>query len=332
MGNEILTAARILIAPGQVAEVRVITEDGIASGYFDSAEELAEKIEAVDVLPSVQGIYLTLNPVNPALLSRRANRIKMRLGKKDVTTSDADIIRRRWMPVDVDPVRPSGVSATEEEHVAAIAKAERIAEYLTGMGWPAPVLADSGNGAHLLYRIDLPNDVEARDLVKRCLEVLASVFNDGAAQVDVANFNAARIWKLYGTMSRKGDSTADRPHRRAALLWASADPEVVDRALLVRLAGVLPDSPAPPVPVRSAGKTGAPSARAPLDLRRWLADHRIGVQSEKPYQAVCCSCLNSAPSPERTRTGLLRSSLQTGPSMPAAITRAAAEGRSGGRS
>jgi hypothetical protein len=193
MSNEVLTAARILIAPGQVVEVRAIIEDGIASGYFDSAEVLAVKVEALEGLPSVQGVYITLNAVNPALLSRRANRIKMRLGKKDVTTADNDIVKRQWFPVDVDPVRPSGVSSTEQEHLVAIAKARRIAEYLSGMGWPAPLLADSGNGAHLLYRIDLENDDVSRDLVKRCLEVLASIFNDTVAQVDTANFNAARI-------------------------------------------------------------------------------------------------------------------------------------------
>jgi hypothetical protein len=284
MGDEVLAAACILIAPGQIIEVRAITDDGIASGYFDSPEDLAEKVEALDVVPSVQGIYVTLNPINPALLSRRANRIKMRLGKKDVTTADSDIVKRQWLPVDVDPVRPSGVSSTDKEHDAAISKARRIAEYLTGMGWPVPVLADSGNGAHLLYRIDLPNDDGSRDLVKHCLEVLASVFNDAVAQVDVANFNAARIWKLYGTMSRKGDNTADRPHRRAAIIEAPADPEVVDQTLLARLAGVLPDPPVAPVPARPAGKSGNPPARAPLDIRRWLADHHIGVQSEKPYQ------------------------------------------------
>lgn len=95
------------------------------------------------------------------------------------------------------------------------------------MGWQTPLLADSGNGAHLLYRIDLPNDDISRDLVKRCLEVLASMFNDAVAQVDTANFNAARIWKLYGTMSRKGDSTADRPHRRSQIILAPKLPEVV---------------------------------------------------------------------------------------------------------
>jgi hypothetical protein len=284
MGDEVLAAACILIAPGQIVEVRAITDDGIASGYFDSPEDLAEKVGPLDVLPSVQGIYITLNPVNPALLSRRASRIKMRLGKKDATTSDSDIVKRRWLPVDVDPVRPSGVSSTGTEHAAAIAKARRIAEYLTGMGWPAPVLADSGNGAHLLYLIDLPNDDGSRDLVKHCLEVLASVFNDAVAQVDVANFNAARIWKLYGTMSRKGDSTADRPHRRAAIIEAPEDPEIVEQSLLVRLAGVLPDPPVAPAPAHPAGKPGNQPARVPLDLRRWLSDRHIAVQSEKPYQ------------------------------------------------
>ena len=220
MTNECLTAIRLLSAPGQIIEVRAITEDGVASGYFDSPEKLAEKVEALEGLSTVQGIYVTLNPVNPALLSRRANRIKMRLGKKDATTADSDIIRRQWLPVDIDPVRPSGVSSTNAEHDAAIATARRVAEYLAGLGFPVPVLADSGNGAHLLYSIDLPNDDASRLLVKRCLEVLKTLFSDDRATIDTANFNAGRIWKLYGTMSRKGDNTEDRPHRRSRVLAA----------------------------------------------------------------------------------------------------------------
>jgi len=295
MADEVLTAARTLITPGQVVEVRAITDDGIASGYFDAPEELAAKVATLDGVPSVQGVYVTLNPVNPALLSRRSNRIKMRLGKKDVTTADSDIVKRQWLPVDVDPVRPSGVSSTEAEHAAAIAKAQRIAEYLTGMGWPAPVLADSGNGAHLLYRIDLSNDNESRDLVKGCLDVLASVFNDAMAQVDTANYNAARIWKLYGTMSRKGDSTADRPHRRAAIIEAPTNPGVVDRPMLTRLAGVLPEIPAAPAAVRPVGKAGCMPVRTSLDLGRWLSDHNLSVQSEKPYQGGLLYLLEQCP-------------------------------------
>src|SRR5690606_18531656 len=99
------------------------------------------------------------------------------LGKKDATTADGDILRRRWFPVDIDPVRPSGVSSTDAEHQASLVKAAEIAAYLgRERGWPAPVLADSGNGAHLIYRTNLPNDDASRDLVKRCLEVLDTIF------------------------------------------------------------------------------------------------------------------------------------------------------------
>ncbi|HQA79977.1 MAG TPA: hypothetical protein PLV96_04190, partial [Methanoregulaceae archaeon] len=119
MTEAILQALRVLTAPGQVVEVRAITDDGIVSGYFDDPAQLAGSVDAMDTVPAIQGIYVTLNEVNPALLSRRANRVKQRLGKKDATTADPDIHRRRWFPIDIDPTRPSGVSSTDEEHQAA---------------------------------------------------------------------------------------------------------------------------------------------------------------------------------------------------------------------
>jgi hypothetical protein len=295
MSDEVLTAARLLFTPGQVVEVRAITDDGMASGYFDSPEELAGKVEALDGMPAVQGIYVTLNQVNPALLARRANRIKMRLGKKDATTADADILSRQWFPVDIDPCRPSGVSSTDDEHQAAIVRAAEISAYLgRERGWPAPVLADSGNGAHLLYRIDLPNDDRSRDLVKRCLLVLAALFGDQVADVDTANHNAARIWKLYGTMSRKGDHTDSRPHRRSAILDAPEKLHPVSVDLLTRLASALPDEPAIPAHTKTPGRSKGNSGK-PIDLREWLNDHRVGVKVEKPYQGGTLFILDECP-------------------------------------
>ncbi|MFA6332110.1 MAG: hypothetical protein WCX22_04085, partial [Methanoregula sp.] len=69
-----------LIAPGQIAEVRALADRHTHSGYFSDPEALVRAVEALDTDTSVLGIYFTLNVVNPALLSRRANRIKMRLG------------------------------------------------------------------------------------------------------------------------------------------------------------------------------------------------------------------------------------------------------------
>jgi hypothetical protein len=287
MTVEVLNATRILFSPGQVVEVRAITDDGMASGYFNSAEELAVKVETLDSLPNVLGIYVTLNEVNPSLFARRANRIKVRLQKKDATTADADIIRRRWFSVDIDPVRPSGVSSTDAEHSAAITTARSVAEFLTGIGFPAPVLADSGNGAHLLYRIDLPNDEAGKALIKQCLDVLAAIFNDKLATIDTANYNAARIWKLYGTMSRKGDNTSDRPHRRSAIISVPAVPAIASKEVLEQLAGALPDDPAPRVRNGHAGKV--------LDIRQWLANHGIGVRAGKPWQGGTLYQLDECP-------------------------------------
>jgi hypothetical protein len=294
MSDDVLAAACLLIGPGGVAEVRAITDDGTASGYFDSLEELAAKVEALDGLAQVQGIYVTLNRVNPALLSRRANRIKMRLGKKDATTADADILSRRWFPIDIDPCRPSGVSSTAAEHRAALERAVKISAFLGGeYGWPDPVLADSGNGAHLLYRVDLPNDDQSRELVKRCLEVLSAQFGDDLAEVDTANFNASRIWKLYGTMSRKGDHTDTRPHRRSAVRSVPKELHPVSTDLLTRLASALPEEPA----VRGAnipGRAGS-APKKPVDLSKWLSDHHIGVASEKPYRGGTLFLLDECP-------------------------------------
>ncbi|MCK9306872.1 MAG: hypothetical protein M0P17_05030, partial [Methanoculleus sp.] len=271
-----------LLADG-VIEVRALADGATHSGYFDDHTLLAGQVEALDADPTVAGIYVTLNAVNPALLARRANRIKMRLGRKDATTADADILRRRWLPVDIDPVRPSGVSSTETEHAEALNAAERIAAYLKEQGFPAPVRADSGNGAHLLYRIDLPNDDPSTALVKNCLATLDALFSNETVTVDTANHNAARIWKLYGTLSRKGDNTVERPHRRAKVLSAPEKINLVPVERLERLAGLLPREITPKK--KAAG----------IDLAAWLAEHGIAVRSTRPYQGGTLFTLAECP-------------------------------------
>jgi hypothetical protein len=293
VSSEILSAVNVLAPDSSVVEVRALADGVTHSGYFDDHEALARAVEALDADPSVAGIYVTLNDVNPALLARRANRIKMRLSRKDATTADADIVRRRWFPVDIDPVRPSGVSSTDEEHDAALAAADRIAAYLAEQGFPAPVRADSGNGAHLLYRVDLENDEAATALVKGALATLDALFSNEAVTVDTANHNAARIWKLYGTLSRKGDNTPERPHRRAKVLAAPSEIRVVPVERLQHLAGLLPREE-PLQPKKKA---------AGIDLASWLLDHGIAVRSTRPYQGGTLYVLDECPFSPAHRDG-----------------------------
>ena len=268
-------ALQLLAPPGGVFEVRSLG-DRIASGYFDADHipEAADKIEALDAAGTYRGIYVTLNPVHPALLSRRSNRIETRLPRDAATTADADIIRRWWFPVDIDPKRPSGISSTDEEHAAALDVAGKVAGFLTEIcGFPAPIRADSGNGAHLDYRIDLPNDDECRTLIERCLKALAAAFDRPPAEdqpgweIDQTVFNAARIWKLYGTMCRKGDHTPQRPHRRARILAVPPAIEVVPREALERLAALAPEEERPAQPTRSRSGGSGP------DLDEWLREY-----------------------------------------------------------
>jgi len=294
--DSIRNVADILAPGGGVVEVRALADCVTHSGYFDDYESLARAVEALDADPSVAGIYVTLNTVNPALLARRANRIKMRLSRKDATTADVDIIRRRWFPVDIDPTRPSGVSSTDEEHTAALAAAERIAAYLTEQGFPDPVRADSGNGAHLLYRVDLPNDEAATEVVKGALATLDALFSNEAVTVDTANHNAARIWKLYGTFSRKGDNTPERPHRRAKVLAAPAEIGIVPLERLQHLAALLPREEPP-------GRKKTNGNGPGIDLAAWLLDHGIAVRSTRPYQGGTLYALAECPFSSAHRDG-----------------------------
>jgi len=152
-------------------------------------------------------------------LGRAYNRLKEHA---EHTTADNNILSRRWLPIDLDPVRPAGISSSDEEHAEAIQRARTIADNMA-REWDRPILADSGNGAHLLYRIDLPNDQEALAFVAGALAELDRRYSDDVVKVDVTSANAARIWKAYGTVARKGDSIPSRPHRLSRIIEAPSD-------------------------------------------------------------------------------------------------------------
>jgi hypothetical protein len=219
-------ALRRIVRPGGVAELRALnyTEraDGkfaeTISGVFEYANLRAMAEHAQRLTRHASGVYVTLNPLKRQALALANNRV--RVARKDETAADRDVAERYWLPVDIDPARRSGVSATDEEKAKARQTARAVYGFLRAKGWPAPLVADSGNGFHLLYRIALPADDGG--FVKRCLEALAARFDNEFASVDTTLYNPARICKVYGTVARKGDATAERPHRLTRIL---TDPE-----------------------------------------------------------------------------------------------------------
>jgi hypothetical protein len=268
--NEIKRTLSVLFDPDAVVEIRAFKDRLTASGYFDNLQKMA--LEATRLDKGGYQVYATLNEVNPNLLARAANRIKER---PTATTTDSDIKRRLWLPLDFDPKRPSGVSATKEEKRAAGLRALEVREYLEGWGWPEPVVGDSGNGYHLLYRTELPNNQESADLVKSVLEALAFKFSDSEVELDTSVHNAGRIWKLYGTTARKGDDLPERPHRPSKLLKIPEELEVVGRGELDVLSRKIP-SPPPRCHLRSE--------QGEFDLAAWMAENGVPVEREGTWQ------------------------------------------------
>lgn len=269
----ILAALAVLFTPDDVIELRAFPKGGrkrTDAGYFDGLHwpQLAE--HAARLSASGAAVYVTLNPVDLQLLSRYSNRIE---GFASTTTTDKQVTRRRWLLVDIDPVRPSGTSATDAQLDAAKVKARAVYGYLNGIGWPAPLVAESGNGMHLLYALDLPNDDDATALVKAVLIALGERFDDAQTKVDRSVFNAARICKLYGTLANKGDNTAAAPWRISKLLQTPARDVVTPEQLRAL------------IPATTTGTT--PKAAAPMrqsggfNLEDFLSRHRLTYTTDR---------------------------------------------------
>jgi P4 family phage/plasmid primase-like protien len=261
--DDILRFFEVIWHPGDVREIRAFDKDGyVRYGYFDSAEKAAI---AARQLASLNSVYTTLNPVNPALLARCANKIK-KCGKKDAATSDKDIAELRLVLTDCDPDRPSGISSTDAEKAEAMKTAQEIVKELGN-----PLLAgDSGNGYHLIYK----HDAETKEQIKAHLSSLAARHN-GTVHVDKMVFNPARITKVLGTWAMKGDSTDDRPHRQSRILKIFPDPVTLH----------IPQIPQTPPPPITTIKKSITSTRSDgvidFDARSWLAEHNVVIVEEK---------------------------------------------------
>lgn len=258
-----------LLTPGDVYEIRALNvrEGGFVvramSGYFDDLDEMQRQAMLLES-QGASGIYYTPNPVNPDCMARAANRVV----RAKATTNDGEIVRRRWLLVDLDPVRPSGISSTDEELKLALQRARAIRDALD---WPAPVLASSGNGAHLMWRIDLPNDEASAQLISGVLQAMQARFATPEVDVDQTVFNAARIWKVPGTTARKGDQHGGRVHRKAEILELGGG--LVSRRMLEALL------PADPTPEPSA----LPVER--FDLQSWMREHHPHAEA-RPWPAT----------------------------------------------
>lgn len=263
-----LAALAALFEPDDVIELRSVSRNRrIDAGYFDGEHREALVDAAARLNADGAAVYVTLNRIDPQLLGRYYNRIEH---KASDTATDANVTRRRWLLIDLDPVRPKNTAAIEAQVQAAKARAQDCYRLLKAESWPDPLAGASGNGWHLLYPLDLPNDAESMTLVKGALAGLAARLDDEAVRVDQTVFNAARITKLYGTVATKGDHTALAPWRLSSLVSMPerGDPVTPDQLRALH-----------PTPAAATPKINGDARRGAFDLIDFL--RRLGIEYEQ---------------------------------------------------
>lgn len=255
----------------ELVEIRMLGKFAY-SGYYKNIDKLIEDIKPYEELPDEQ-IYFTLNEIDDGCYGRA--QCEKIIKSPKTTTNDNNITRRTWVLIDYDPVRVTGTNATEEEFELAHKKAQQVFLYLRKCGFSDPVICKSGNGWHTVYKVDMPNTDEVRDMLSQFLQSIALMFTDEKVDIDESVFNAARICKLYGTTAKKGANLPERPWRMSEIVYVPSEIKVTDISLFQAVANLLPkEEPKPTLPYRGSNNN------EPFDLERFLNEHNVQYKKE----------------------------------------------------
>jgi len=258
--------------PNFCYEIRMLDQGQGYFGFFDDPEVAGSAILRCSAREL--NMYITANPINPALIARAGNRLKPIA--KGVLSTDRDVIRRMRLVFDFDPRRPSGISSTAEELAQARECASAAKLWLSReLHRPEPHFVLSGNGFHLIWHIDLPANDESQGLIRAALVAADLIFSTEAVSLDPVLFNASRIIRIPGTVTRKGDNTQDRPHRSSRIISSPTVPMPIERNLLENLASLARD----PRPVECFDTRPAGN----FDLFKYLEFHNIRFRGPIPY-------------------------------------------------
>lgn len=267
----------IFVGAEGFTEVRILGKFTY-SGYFKSLDNLLEAIQPYAEMDDEQ-IYFVLNDIDPLCYGRKQCEKFVKNAK--ITTNDGDIVHRRWVLCDFDPVRRSGTNSTDEQLGFAHQKAQAVFRFLRDRGFSEPVICKSGNGYHCLYRIDAPATDEVTEIIKGFFKYMSSIFTDDKVDFDEKNFNAARISKLYGTMAKKGANIEEMPWRMSDIIYVPSEilPTPIDK--FKELADLLPKEEPKQVSERRPFQ-----GQQQFDLRSWLNEHGISYKEEKQGTSV----------------------------------------------
>lgn len=249
----------------ELVEIRVLDPNTrkTYSGYFTDIETLLSAIKPYDKC----ALYFTLNKIDDACYSREQHdKIST---KVKATTSDNEILSRKWCLIDVDCEKPSDTNSTNEEKELAKVVVNNVYKFLRDEGFEKPIICDSANGYHLLYKQDMQSTPANTEVMKKFLQVLDMYFSTEKVKIDCSTYNASRVCKLYGTYSRKGSNTKDRPQRMSYILQVPTEVKITPNDYFKKVASYLPE----PEKKDRLNNYGAST----FDLDEFIREHNIAI-------------------------------------------------------
>lgn len=260
---------------GELFEIRILG-DKTYSGYFYDIEKALEQMPRYDT--GGNQFYFTVNEINSACDSRAQFNTFMFV--KGSSTSDNDIVRRNWLPIDIDVEKPANVSSSNEEKEYAHQKAIAIYKLLREYGFPEAVVCDSSSGYHMYFPIDLPNDSDSKKVIDNFYVALSNIFTDERVKIDRVISNAARIMRLYGSWGRKGRDSEERPHRFARMLLVPKEKQILTKEVIMSFSAKFSFEEEKKQAPRHRDYRGG---NEDFDLRKFILDNGIKVAKELPF-------------------------------------------------
>ena len=220
----------------ELVEIRILDPETKRSysGYFTDIETILREIKRYEKC----NLYFTLNVIDPACYSREQHdRISTR---PKSTTSDAEILGRKFCLIDIDCEKPSDTNSTDAEKELAKGVVNEVYKFLRDEGFEKPIICDSANGYHLLYKQAMISNPQNTETMKNFLKVLDMYFSTDKVKIDCTTFNPSRICKLYGVISRKGSDTQERPQRESKILRVPQEVKITPNEYFQKVASYLP--------------------------------------------------------------------------------------------
>jgi hypothetical protein len=211
--NTSLIRRFLLIEPTEPVELTAFIGGRPRVAFAIGEQQHLRVLREMQRLRGYQGCYMLVNRHRPDVALRYPGGVISWPSSGRV--SDAETTHRRAVYIDVDSVRPKGISATDAQKREAYEVAAHARTYLERRhGRSCIGFGSSGNGSFMLIAIEPvePHPEQAKRL-GLLLQRLNKRFGTERVKIDAAVSNAARLMPAPGTLKAKGENTAERPHR-----------------------------------------------------------------------------------------------------------------------